>query len=124
VLAGEDQFGFSNVVSLLTAREKGRPAADRGRRRQFYRRPGKDVNAVLVGKGSTLQSAKDLAGKKVAINSLNNIGDTTIKNSGAEGGGRPERGEVSSRYPSRTCLRSSLPARSMRPGRASLSGAR
>jgi len=89
VLAGEDQFGFSNVVSLLTAREKGVPLVTVAAGASSTGDPAKDVNAVLVGKGSTLQSAKDLAGKKVAINSLNNIGDTTIKTAVEKAGGDP-----------------------------------
>jgi NitT/TauT family transport system substrate-binding protein len=89
VLAGEDQIGFSNVVSLLTAREKGVPLVAVAAGSSSTGDPDKDVNAVLVGKGSTLKSAKDLAGKKVAINSLNNIGDTTIKTAVEKAGGDP-----------------------------------
>jgi len=89
VLAGEDQFGFSNVVSLLTAREKGVPLLAVTGGASSTGDPQNDVNAVLVGKGSTLKSAKDLAGKKVAINSLNNIGDTTIKTAVEKDGGDP-----------------------------------
>ncbi|HEY6795339.1 MAG TPA: ABC transporter substrate-binding protein [Kineosporiaceae bacterium] len=90
VLAGEDQFGFSNVVSLLTAREKGVPLLAIAAGSSSTGDATNDVNAVLVGKGSTLQSAKDLAGKKVAINSLNNIGDTTIKAAVEKAGGDPK----------------------------------
>jgi NitT/TauT family transport system substrate-binding protein len=89
VLAGEDQFGFSNVVSLMTAREKGVPLVTVAAGASSTGDPAKDVNAVLVGKGSTLKSAADLAGKKVAINSLNNIGDTTIKTAVEKAGGDP-----------------------------------
>lgn len=90
VLAGEDQFGFSNVVSLLTAREKGVPLLVVAAGSSSTGDEANDVNAVLVGKGSTLKSAKDLAGKKVAINSLNNIGDTTIKTAVEKAGGDPD----------------------------------
>jgi NitT/TauT family transport system substrate-binding protein len=89
VLSGENQFGFSNVVSLLTARDKGVPLVSVAGGSSSTGDPKTDVNAVLVGKGSTLQSAKDLAGKKVAINSLNNIGDTTIKTAVKKAGGDP-----------------------------------
>jgi len=89
VLSGEDQFGFSNVVSLLTAREKGVPLISVAGGSSSTGDPQSDVNAVLVGKSSTLQSAKDLEGKKVAINSLNNIGDTTIKTAVKKAGGDP-----------------------------------
>jgi NitT/TauT family transport system substrate-binding protein len=91
VLAGENQFGFSNVVSLLTAREKGVPIVAVAGGASSTGDPENDVNAVLVGKGSTLQSAKDLEGKKVAINALNNIGDTTIKTAVQKAGGDPSK---------------------------------
>jgi NitT/TauT family transport system substrate-binding protein len=91
VLSGENQFGFSNVVSLLTAREKGVPLISVAGGASSTGDPAKDVNAVLVAKGSTLQSAKDLEGKKVAINSLNNIGDTTIKTAVKKAGGDPSK---------------------------------
>jgi len=89
VLSGENQFGFSNVVSLLTARDKGVPLISVAGGSSSTGDPQADVNAVLVGPGSALQSAKDLEGKKVAINSLNNIGDTTIKTAVKKAGGDP-----------------------------------
>ena len=89
VMSGQQQFGFSNVVSLLVARDKGLPIVSVAAGASSTGNPQEDVNAVLVGKGSTLQSAKDLAGKKVAINSLNNIGDTTIRNAVEKDGGDP-----------------------------------
>ena len=89
VMSGQQQFGFSNVVSLLVARDKGLPIVSVAAGASSTGNPQEDVNAVLVGQGSTLQSAKDLAGKKVAINSLNNIGDTTIRNAVEKDGGDP-----------------------------------
>jgi NitT/TauT family transport system substrate-binding protein len=89
VLSGQNTFGFSNVVSLLTAREKGLPLLSIAAGASSTGDPNADVNAVLVGKNSTLKSAKDLAGKRVAINSLNNIGDTTIKAAVEKDGGDP-----------------------------------
>jgi NitT/TauT family transport system substrate-binding protein len=89
VLSGQQQFGFSNVVSLLVARDKDLPIVSVAAGASSTGNPQEDVNAVLVGKGSTLQSAKDLAGKKVAINSLNNIGDTTIRAAVEKAGGDP-----------------------------------
>jgi NitT/TauT family transport system substrate-binding protein len=91
VMTGSQQFGFSNVVSLLTAREKNLPLLSVAAGASSTGDPAADVNAVLVGKGSTLQSAKDLEGKKVAINSLNNIGDTTIKAAVEKAGGDPSK---------------------------------
>jgi NitT/TauT family transport system substrate-binding protein len=89
ILADEMQFGFSNVVSLLTAREKGIPILSVAAGSSSTGVADNDVNAVLVGKDSTLKTAKDLEGKKVAINALNNIGDTTIATSVKKAGGDP-----------------------------------
>jgi NitT/TauT family transport system substrate-binding protein len=89
VLAGEAQFGFSNVVSLLSAREKGAPLVSVAAGVSSTGDPAKDVNAVLVGKRSPLKTARDLEGKKVAINTKSNIGDTTIKNAVQKAGGDP-----------------------------------
>ncbi len=91
VLAGENQFGFSNVVSLLIAKEKGIPLVSIAGGSSSTGDPQKDVNAVLVGKGSTLKTAADLVGRKVAINSLNNIGDTTIRTAVEKAGGDPSK---------------------------------
>ncbi|MFZ0161292.1 MAG: ABC transporter substrate-binding protein [Kineosporiaceae bacterium] len=91
VLSGEDQFGFSNVVSLLTARDKGLPLVSIAAGVSSTGDPAHDVNAVLVRKDSALRSAKDLEGRKVAVNSLNNIGDTTIKTAVAKAGGDPSK---------------------------------
>jgi len=89
VLAGEMQFGFSNVVSLLVAREKGLPLVSVAGGSSSTGDPAKDINAILVGKNSTLKTAKDLEGKKVAINALNNIGDVTIATAVKKAGGDP-----------------------------------
>ena len=55
-------------------------------------RPGTlgDSVAVLVGSGSDIKSAKDLEGKRVAINALGSIGEIGIKEAVAKDGGDPE----------------------------------
>lgn len=89
ILADEMQFGFSNVVSLLTAREKGIPVVAVAGGSSSTGDPDSDINAILVGKASTLKTAKDLEGRRVAINALNNIGDTTIATAVKKAGGDP-----------------------------------
>ena len=89
VLAGSNDFGFSNVVSLLTARDKGVPLVAVAGGSSSTGDPAKDFNSVLVAKESTLRSARDLAGKTVAINTLNNIGDTTVRAAVEKAGGDP-----------------------------------
>ncbi|MEU0117194.1 ABC transporter substrate-binding protein [Streptomyces bobili] len=51
---------------------------------------GKDFGAVTVKKGSALKSAKDLEGKKVAINTLRNINETAVRASVRKAGGDPD----------------------------------
>ena len=87
LIAGEVQFGFSNVVSLLSARDKGVPLVSVAGGGSSTGDPAKDINAVMVAKGSTLKRAKDLVGRKVAINSWNNLGDTTVKTAVRKDGG-------------------------------------
>ena len=45
---------------------------------------------------SPIKSAKDLAGKKVAVNTLKNIGDTTVRESVGKAGGDPTTSSSSS----------------------------
>ncbi|MDQ1289671.1 MAG: transporter substrate-binding protein [Actinomycetota bacterium] len=89
ILSDEMQFGFSNVVSLLTAREKGLPIVAAAAGSSSTGEPDKDINAILVAKNSPLRTAKDLEGRKMAINALNNIGDTTITTAVKKAGGDP-----------------------------------
>lgn len=86
VLSGDYEFGFSNVVSLVIAQSKGTPvkmiapaASTRG--------SAPDIGAVVVREGSTVKTAKDLEGKKVATNTLNNIGDLTTRHMVEKAGG-------------------------------------
>jgi NitT/TauT family transport system substrate-binding protein len=52
---------------------------------------GADVTGVAVKKNSSIKSAKDLVGKKVAVNTLQNIGDTTVRESVRKAGGDPSK---------------------------------
>jgi NitT/TauT family transport system substrate-binding protein len=86
-IAGQIQFGFSNVVSLLAARDRGVPLISVAGGSTSTGDPLRDINAVLVRHDSPLRSARDLVGKKVAVNSWNNIGDTTVKTAVRKDGG-------------------------------------
>lgn len=88
VVSGEYQFGFSNVTSLLLGTANGVPlqavsAAN------FSTGEVPDIGAVVVPGDSSIQSAADLAGKTVAVNTLNNIGDSTVRHVVEEAGGDP-----------------------------------
>jgi len=51
---------------------------------------GKDYGGVLVKADSPIRTAKDLAGRQVSVNTLKNIGDTTIRASVRKDGGDPK----------------------------------
>jgi NitT/TauT family transport system substrate-binding protein len=78
VLSGDFDIGFSNTVSLLIASSKGLPV-------QIISQGvlgGPDLSKpwadVLIPKGSDIKEPKDLEGKTIAANTLNNICEVTI----------------------------------------------
>ncbi len=90
VLAGKYQFGFSNVTSLMAAKADGAPLKAVANAVASTGRPGRDFSAIVVAGGSSIQSAKDLAGKQVAVNTLKNLGDTTVRQSVRADKGDPD----------------------------------
>ncbi|MEV1083999.1 ABC transporter substrate-binding protein [Streptomyces sp. NPDC050211] len=89
VVSGQFQFGFSNTTSLMLAQTKGVPIKSVVNGAASNGKVGADVTAVLVKKDSSIKSAKDLAGHTVAVNTLQNIGDTTVRESVRKAGGDP-----------------------------------
>ncbi|WP_328421024.1 ABC transporter substrate-binding protein [Streptomyces sp. NBC_00443] len=91
VASGQFQFGFSNVTSLMVAQSNGVPvkAVANGIASTGVR--GKDFNGLMVKKDSPVKSAKDLEGKKVAINTLKNINETAVRQAVREAGGDPDK---------------------------------
>ena len=79
VLSGDFQIGFSNNISLLIASSKGLPV-------QVISQGvlgGKDKSEawadLLVLKDGPIKNGKDLEGKTIAVNTLKNICEVTIK---------------------------------------------
>jgi NitT/TauT family transport system substrate-binding protein len=89
VVNGEAQFGFSNITSLLQATGRGVPLALVAPGPGATGNAEDDFAAVVVPADSPIQSAADLAGKRVAINSINNISDTVVRESVRQAGGDP-----------------------------------
>jgi NitT/TauT family transport system substrate-binding protein len=89
VVSGKFKFGFSNVVSLLVAKERGLPLKIVANGNSSTGKVGHDFGAVVGPKNSPNKTAKDLAGKRVSINNLQNIGDTTVRASIRKAGGDP-----------------------------------
>ncbi len=89
VVNGEAQFGFSNITSLLQATGRGVPLALVAPGPGATGNAEDDFAAVIVPADSPVQSAADLAGLRVAINSINNISDTVVRESVRQAGGDP-----------------------------------
>jgi NitT/TauT family transport system substrate-binding protein len=91
VVSGQFQFGFSNVTSLLIAQTNNLPVKAVAEGVNSTGKDGADFCGLVVPKGSTLTSAKQLEGRKVAVNNLNNVGDTTVRASVRKAGGDPSK---------------------------------
>jgi NitT/TauT family transport system substrate-binding protein len=89
VLSGQLQFGFSNVPSLLIAQNKGLKFIGIAPGVSSTGVRGKDFCATLVPGDSPIKNAKDLVGKTVAVNNLNNIGQVAIRAGVKAAGGDP-----------------------------------
>jgi NitT/TauT family transport system substrate-binding protein len=89
VVSQQYQFGFSNTASLLLAGSQGLPLKVVSAGNSSTGEPGKDFGAVVVKKDSLIKSAKDLQGKRVAVNTLKNINTLTVSNAVRQAGGDP-----------------------------------
>jgi NitT/TauT family transport system substrate-binding protein len=75
VVGGDLQLGFSNITSIVIAASRHLPLRIVAAGNQAA---GGDYSTVLVRNSSSITSAKDLAGKKVAVNGLKNIGSLCV----------------------------------------------
>ncbi|HET6212030.1 MAG TPA: ABC transporter substrate-binding protein, partial [Micromonosporaceae bacterium] len=90
VASGQYQFGFSNVVSLLLASSKGVAVKVVCNGNNSTGVDGQDFAALMVKGDSPIKTPADLAGKKVAANTLKNIVDTSVRASVRKAGGDPK----------------------------------
>lgn len=90
VVSGQYQFGFSNVISLLLASSTGLPLKVVSNGNNSTGVDGSDFAALMVKGDSPIKSAAELAGKKVAANTLKNIVDTSVRASVRKAGGDPK----------------------------------
>ncbi|MEU3614702.1 ABC transporter substrate-binding protein [Streptomyces sp. NPDC006872] len=91
VVSGQFQFGFSNMTSLMVAQSNSVPVQAVSNGIASTGLQGKDFGAITVKKDSPIKSAKDLEGKKVAINTLKNINETAVRESVRKAGGDPDK---------------------------------
>lgn len=90
VMSGDPQFASSNPVSLLTAADKGLALEIVSHWSSDLEPPEEGVNGVVTTAGSGIESPADLAGRTVAINTLNSMGDLTIREAVRQDGGNPD----------------------------------
>lgn len=90
VTSGQYQFGFSNVTSLMLAQSNNVPVKAVANGVASTGEDGADFGGIVVKGDSPLESAADLEGKKVAVNTLKNIGDTSVRESVRKAGGDPD----------------------------------
>jgi NitT/TauT family transport system substrate-binding protein len=77
VVSGTYDFAFGNLVSVMVAQDKGLDLRYVANGNSTAGDP--DFGAVIVNPDSPIKSPKDLSGKTVSVNNLQNIGDTTIR---------------------------------------------
>jgi NitT/TauT family transport system substrate-binding protein len=86
VVAGDDDIGFSNATSLIIAASKKLPLqiVSQG---VLAGTGDKDAwDGLMVPKGSPIKTPKDLEGKTIAVNNLNNVGSLAINTAMAKAG--------------------------------------
>lgn len=89
VVSGSFDFADSNIVSLYVATDKGLGLEIVSPGSASSGDPTKDATAVIVAEDSDIKTPADLAGKTISVNTLSNIGDTTISAVVEEDGGDP-----------------------------------
>lgn len=77
VISGGTQFGGGNVVSVLLGATKGLPIQMVAPGTFGPTTKKDDWSAILVKGSSPIKSPKDLAGKTIAVNTLNNVATET-----------------------------------------------
>jgi NitT/TauT family transport system substrate-binding protein len=78
VVQGDQEIGFSNIVSLLIGQTEDLPVQVISQGIQATDDPENDTAAIAVTADSDIQDAADLEGKTIAINTLRNISELTV----------------------------------------------
>ncbi|NED57490.1 ABC transporter substrate-binding protein, partial [Micromonospora aurantiaca] len=78
VVSGDFQFGYSNIVSLLVAREKGVPVTMVSVGARASGDVLDDGSGQLMTRDPKITKVADLKGKKVAVNTLKGINEVAV----------------------------------------------
>ena len=87
VTSGQMDFGFSNITSMIVGRSKGLPVQMVAPGGSSTGDTDADFASVMTLPDSGIETITDLAGKKVGVNTLNNISDSTISEAVKQAGG-------------------------------------
>src|SRR3954454_17366706 len=79
VVSGDFQIGFSNTISMLIASSKNLPIEIIASGVSGGKDKSQAWDDLLVPKDGPVKTGKDLEGKTIAVNTLNNICEVTIK---------------------------------------------
>jgi NitT/TauT family transport system substrate-binding protein len=90
VIAGDFQYSFANITSVLLAQSKGLPLRLIAEGNSSTGDETSDFGGIVVPPGSAITSPKQLEGKTVAVNNLANIGEVTIRKAIEDDGGNPD----------------------------------
>ncbi len=91
VMSGEFHFGFTALVNVLQARDKGLPIKIIAAGSSSTGVAGADVTMIHAGPKSGVKSAKDLEGKTVSVNALNGLLQMLGKSAVKADGGDPNK---------------------------------
>ncbi|KRV47866.1 hypothetical protein AQ490_05770 [Wenjunlia vitaminophila] len=81
VVSGDYQFGYSNIVSLLVAKSKGVPVKMVSVGARASDDELDDGSGQLMTSSSSINTVADLAGKKIAVNTLKGINEVAVRTS-------------------------------------------
>ncbi|GAA3756027.1 NitT/TauT family transport system substrate-binding protein [Spinactinospora alkalitolerans] len=87
VVSGNFEFAFGNVTSLIIGRQENLPLKVVSNGVTSSGEDGNDFGGIVVPEGSDITSPEQLEGATIAVNNLENIGDTTVRNSVEQAGG-------------------------------------
>jgi len=87
VVSGDYQFGFSNLISLMVANDKGLPLKVVNAAVASTGDTTSDMGSIVVKGDSPIKTLADLNDKTVSTNSLNNLLDTVARSTIDTAGG-------------------------------------
>lgn len=90
LISGDIQFAFVGVIPAITAVGKNVPIKIVTASDNAAATPAKDWQTLVVPKGSSIKSVKDLPGKTIAVNAVRGLAEVVIKQSLSKQGVKPD----------------------------------